>query len=238
MHWHIDSDIMSLFATCLLIIYQRRMHPDAKEKLRTRWFTACLGVCAVVTLIDILASVVMDVPRNRFLYHFLMTLYFVCIVQVILSWFYFSISILYADNRRAGHRAGVIAGVPYLVYVALSVSNPWTGWIYSLDANMTYARGPLFFLMVAVFGAYTIALFILTLIRRSHIEKRYSDTVLLLIPALLAVSIIVQLLNNGWLVIMPTYAICLLLAFFFLQSDELKQQNMLVEHLSIEASTD
>lgn len=238
MHWHIETDIISLIAACLLLIYQIRLHPQNRRDEHTRRFCACFIVCIAATVIDVLASVAMESAISRLLYHLMMTLYLILIEQVILSWFFFSLSILYQDSPKTGQWIERLSLALYAVYVLLALSNPWTGLFYTLGEHMEYRRGPLFSLMVLLFIAYTAVLILLTVLRRKHIPKRYSGLVLILIPFALAVAIFFQLRNNGWLVILPAYTVCLLMAFLFLQSREMKEQSVLVAHLSVEAATD
>ena len=238
MHWHIDTDLVSLVTACFLLIYYYRAGQHNEAGAKSKGFLACLWVAVTVTAVDIVASIAMEATVSRLFYHIMMTLYFALIEQAILAWFYYTLAILFQNQKKQGRGIAYAAIAPYALYIGAVVSNPWTGLFYVLGENNAYQRGPLFFMAIALFAAYTLAIFALTLIRRNHIPQGYSAHVLIMMPVLLAISIAVQLLNPGWLTIMPGYVLCMLISFLFLQTKKSHEQQALVQTLSKAASTD
>lgn len=244
MFWHIDTDIVGLLVTCALYVYTVRMLPTDEFTGRNRSFVWCLRCGILMMTVDIAASIVMEVPTTRFLYQLLMTLYFLTLELAIVSWFLYSISILYHDEPSRGKRAALWVVAPYSLYAAVVVANPWTGWIYTLGPNFEYARTPLFVpLVVGVYGVYAVALILLILARRTRIPTGYPIRVLIIAPVLLAAAIPVQLLNPGWLMVMPAYMLCLVLAFLYFQNlrvrnerAQLRQLTEMVEHFAFGVS--
>lgn len=224
MYWHIDTDIISLLVMTAIFIYCTGVNAKGERDMQTRKFLWCLRIGIIVTVLDIAASIVMEVPVSRFVYHLLMTLYFAGVELTIVFWMRYCFVLLYHDDEKKRRRNTRIVEASYLVYALFALTNPWTGLIYSLGPNNAYNRGPLFFLMVALYAAYTLTLFALILIRRRHLPAGYPAYVLLLTPVIVAGSIAAQLLNGGWLMILPGYQLSLTLAFLFLQTRRTKER--------------
>ena len=193
-----------------------------------------------MTLIDIAASVAMDVPVSRAAYHIFMTAYLLIQDMMIVVWFMYALSMLFKKGEK-GHRSITAAiWLLYSAYALLVLSNPWTELFFSLGPNMEYARGPLFLpCLVGLYYFYAIALLVLIIVRKKHIPDGYPIAVLVLQPIILSIAIPAQLLNPGWLVIFPAYTLCLLLAFLFFQNlrmrnekEQLRQLTEVVEHFA------
>lgn len=238
MYWHIDADIFSLIIMVTVYAYYVSTHPASARDLRVRSFIACFQAGMAIAVIDIAASVVMEVPTTRFLYHFLMMLYMASIVVVILAWFIYALSILYQYEPKRLKLAIRLLMLPYFLYLLMVISNPWTGLMFTLDADMVYARGPCFFVMVALYAVYAVALMAEVTLNRKRIPAGYSGYILLMTPVILGLAIVIQLSVPGWLTVVPGYTICLLMAFLFLQTRESYQNRALVQTLSKNAMID
>lgn len=238
MFWHIDTDIVCLIVIAAVYVCNRKLPKPEGSPIRNRRFSRCLELGIGITVIDIAASIIMEVPTTAFLYHLFMTAYFVCIELAIMEWFLYVLTLLYRDNEKAGKTVARVVVGTYLAYALFIILNPWTGLVYSLGPNNEYSRGPLFGVMLVLFASYTIALFALILIRWKHIPKEYPGGVLLATPIMITVAIAVQLSMPGWLLVMPAYMICLVLAFLFLQTLRVKSSQERMETLSKVAETD
>ena len=238
MYWHIDTDIVSLIVIAAIYVYYRTQQTPGGDPLRGRRFLRCLITGIAVTVIDVVASVAMETPISRFLYHFLMTLYFVSIELIIVEWLLYVLTILYRPGERGEKAIRHVVTAVYAAYAVFNCLNPWTGLVYRLGPNNEYSRGPFFSAMLVLYMSYTLALFLLILIRRKHIPAGYPVGVLLSTPVLIAVGIVTQLTIPGLLTIMPAYMICLVFAFLFLQNMQFKQNRRIVEDLSRVAETD
>lgn len=238
MFWHIDADIICIFVILSVYICSRKMPATDRASARNIRFSRCMEMGIGITVVDIIASVVMEVPVPALVYHLFMTAYFVCIELVIVEWFLYVLTILYpgdGSDRAPISRAVLAVYGVYAVFVCL---NPWTELIYRLGPNNEYARGPFFAVMIVLFAIYTVVLFGLIIARWRFIPKEFPSWVLLMTPLIITVGIAVQLLVPGWLMIMPSYMICLMLAFLFLQSMRVISDQKLVEDLSKAAETD
>ena len=238
MYWHIDTDIVSLIVIVAIYMYYRQLPPHDGVVLRNRRFLRCLEAGVAVTGIDIAASIIMEVSATRFLYHLLMTAYFVSIELVIVEWFQYVITILYERDEKGRRSVSHVVWTIYGVYALFNCLNPWTGFVYRLGPNNEYSRGPFFAAMLVLYTLYTLALFVLILVRWKKIPKGYPGGVLLATPVIIAAGIAAQLTMPGWLLIMPAYMVCLVLAFLFLQTMWARSSQTLMENLSKAAETD
>ncbi|MDD4075599.1 MAG: PAS domain-containing protein [Eubacteriales bacterium] len=238
MYWHIDTDFVGLLVMCALYYYTVHMLRDDEYTAQNKSFVWCLRGGIIMTMIDIAASVIMDVPTSRVLYHLLMTLYLLSQDWMIVMWILYALTILYKDSDTGRKHIAIGACSLYALYALLVLTNPWTALFFSLGPNMEYARGPLFLpCLLGLYYVYAIALIVLTIMRRKHIPAGYPKIVLVMQPLILTVAIPVQLLNDGWLMIFPAYMLCLLLAFLYFQNlrvrterAQLHQLTDMVEH--------
>ena len=87
MFWHIDADIICIFVILSVYICSRKMPATDRASARNIRFSRCMEMGIGITVVDIIASVVMEVPVPALVYHLFMTAYFVCIELVIVEWF-------------------------------------------------------------------------------------------------------------------------------------------------------
>lgn len=238
MYWHIDTDIISLIVISAIYFCNRSITQQDEIPMRNRRFSNCLEIGIIVTLIDIAASIVMEIPTPHFLYHLMMTLYFLSIEFVIVIWFFYVLTIIYPNEEKNAKTIYKAVLIIYACYALFICSNLWNGLVYSLTSNNEYSRGPLFNVVVLAYIFYITALFILILLRRNHIPKTYPSWVLTATPIIIAIGIAVQLAVPGWLFTMPAYMFCLLMAFMFFQTSLVKKNREQFDNLSKAAETD
>lgn len=104
-------------------------------------------------------------------------LYFVFSVLTGYFWFLFSEDAQGADYRQNRLKA-FAASIPALIMIALSIASLKTGWLFVIDANDVYHRGPLYLLQVAVGGGYIVvtaakALYLSTKTKVYQQKQRY-----------------------------------------------------------------
>lgn len=219
MFWHIDEDIICLFFIVALYIVIRKDYRESSR--RDVHFLLCVFCCGLVMLIDIAASVIMEVPSPPvWLYHLLMTVYFASVLLSIVTWAMYTAAIVYEKNEKLLRRAYVAVCVPYVIYLGIIIANLGTGWIYSLNpATGEYSRGTLFALLYVVYACYAVGLIVFICVKWRHVQPKHLHWLLLALPILLALGIYVQISVPGWLTIMPSQAIALFIAFLFIQND-------------------
>lgn len=233
MFWHIDTDIVGLCVMCALYYYTAKMLPDDTYTARNKCFVWCLRVGIVMTLIDIAASVIMDIPISRIIYHIIMILYMLTQNLVNLAWIMYALTILYEKDHVGRKHIEIGCWTAYSLVAVLMLSNPWSGFFFTLGPNMEYTRGPLFLPCLEWFN-YALSAFLLIIIylRRKHIPSNYPKTVLIIQPIILCLAIHVQLMIPGWLMIYPAYMFCLVLAFLFFQNVRVRSERSQLRNLT------
>lgn len=122
---------------------------------------------------------------------------------------------IYHDTRNIKPlvRMLVILNAANAILVMVS---QFTGWLYYIDSNNIYHRGPLFWLPVLTIFGLLLSAFALILFNKKRIEKRYYSALLLFgIPP--AVSMILQVAFYGTSLILNSVVISLLIVFLNIQ---------------------
>ncbi len=233
MFWHIDTDIVGLLVMCALYYYTVKMLPEDTYTTRNKSFVWCLRLGIILTVIDIAASLVMDIPVSRFLYQSLMLLYMLTQNLVNLSWIMYALTILYDKGNKRRRYVVVGCWTVYAVVSALMLTNPWSALFFELGPNMEYSRGPLFIPCLEWLNyGYCAFLLVLIFIRRKSIPSEYPKIVLIMQPIILSAATHIQLMNPGWLLIYSAYMFCLLLAFLFFQNIRVRNERMQLQNLT------
>ena len=93
---------------------------------------------------------------------------FVIDVVIICEWVMFQEYHLYRDNERLAKLKKyiyVVAGISF----ALIIVNSFTGWVFTIDENNVYSRGPAF----SFFALMTFGLMLYTCIAQNKYERRF-----------------------------------------------------------------
>lgn len=131
--------------------------------------------------------------------------------------------VLYIDfhifkNKKKVIRALYI-GLPFILVhlIFLILSNSGSSYIYYIDAQNNYFRGPLLWMTVTITYGLVLAATAMVVIFRKRIRK---DEVapLLLFAAPPALAAVIQLLQQGLTIIWPSVTISLLIVYIYIQS--------------------
>lgn len=131
--------------------------------------------------------------------------------------------VLYIDYHIFRSRKKVIRAIYFslpflLIHLAfLVLSNTGTSYIYYINAQNDYFRGPLLWMTVGLTYGFVLAATVMVVIYRKKIRK---DEILplLLFAAPPAFAAIIQLLNQGLTIIWPSVTISLLIVYIYIQS--------------------
>lgn len=233
MYWHIDTDIISLLLLIILFFYIRK--PFRKGVPRMRYFLLCVFAAMLATAAEIISSMAMELPVSRVVYHTSMTIYFALLLSPVVTWFLYTASIIFDDDARIMRRILYAVCAAYAAYVIFSVSNLWTGLIYTLGEGNAYQRGPLFFMLIALYALCTLAVILLVAGNWKKVISGFLRGILMILPLAMGVGIYAQLSVSGWLMILPTYTVSIFAAFLYLQN-QINQD--VVAQLSAAAATD
>jgi signal transduction histidine kinase/ActR/RegA family two-component response regulator len=209
--WHVDTDFVALLIFAVLILKNRHLAGDTNHHGRAFFLLLASGV--FTTVVDILSSDAMNGLGGWAFYEGTMTLYSAIMPLPTISWIAFLLSLIYVDSWSEVTRRASLLAAPYLVYLGLALSNPWTGLFFTLSPDMAYARGPLFLSMgVGSYVLYSLLGFVILLANRKRIEPKSNITLMASFFFLSLASTTLQLANPGWLIVASANAIGCLLA--------------------------
>lgn len=233
MIWHIENDILCIaLAAVILIDYKDK--PDS-SRLRDKLFRSCLAIDIMACFFEITSSLVMGFPVSNLIFHLFTVPYYAVMVGAIILWYGYTACILFEDDDnkvRLSLTLGSALYVAYLLFLVVSIS---TDLFYSLDAVGNYSRGPLFFVPVVIFLIYTLSIISMVARHGKRIRDRHLAFYLIMLPALIAVGMIPQYTIPGWITILPTYSLALLIAYLAIQN---QKNQRVMERLVSAADTD
>lgn len=117
-----------------------------------------------------------------------------------------------------------VAVIPLGIAAALNLISVWTGWTFSVDAQNTYTRGPLYGLVAAFACIYPLCAILPPLYRASKEKNhaRRNDALILALFALLpTIGGIVQVICYGLPLLAPTTTLSLLMIFINTQKGQI-----------------
>ena len=205
-YWHVETDYVAL-ALFIVMLVKNRQNRDTS--LRHRAFYWVLAASIFSVLVDITSSIAMNECTSWWIYQFWMILYVLTMPLNALFWMCYS-AILVSDEkdfpkiRKDIH----LAMIPYCLYCAAAISNPFTGLFFHLSKEMAYSRGILF-LPVGIGSIYLYTLIGIAVLLKGR-RKFDNPANAILVSAVLALTIAavqLQLMNPGWLIICASYAI-------------------------------
>jgi diguanylate cyclase (GGDEF)-like protein len=131
----------------------------------------------------------------------------------------------YAMHQVAGEARGLRSKLPILAIPAaasaiLSLSSPFTGWYFYLDAAGVYRHGPLFQVFAAASYVYLAFSFAFVAARRKAVDDR-TLAGLLIFPLLPAVAGLLQMRYYGLVLIWPSIVLSLLVIYVNIQQRKL-----------------
>ena len=160
-------------------------------------------------VIDIVSSLAMNNGREWWMYEYAMTLYVASMPLLAAVWVCYAYVLIHRDGTHQEILRGIVGIVlPYLIFVAVAISNPYTEWFFHLTEDMQYSRGALFMPVgVGFIMLYSAAGLLQVLFHWKKITPRSNAVLLVLFFLTTACFIWIQLANPGWLVINASCAI-------------------------------
>lgn len=214
MFWHIETDVV-----CFIILgamyFDIRKH-DFYTSLQDRCFRHITEYTMFMIALDIAASLIMDFPVNRALYHVLMSLYFATSPTLCFLWCCYVAIII---ERKMTAKLKILLTfmfLPVLIYFIVAISTPFTGLVYSLGENFEYTRGPFFVHAVWLLIIYSLLTALIVLIQIKYIVPRSRVWILLMFPLIACIGTWVQLANPGMLTMNASYTIVYVITYFYI----------------------
>lgn len=214
--WHIDLEIVALIFMFVIMfdVYKSGRAMTLKDKL-----FMLLSVASILAIIsDIVSSVAMMLPQSTswWMIQGSLLFYFILMPMLSMLWQVYSIAVVGRDDHRIKQHM-LITVIPFAVFAALVLSNPFTGCIFELTASNEYIRGPLFDSIFFIFYGYGIATIFLTFVNYKNTE-RTTSIVLLVFPILAGLGVFLQQILTGYLITGVSFTLVLLITYLFLQN--------------------
>lgn len=201
-----DYFVLGVFLIMIIKENSQRWHKGDRQG--NAFFLVLLFSIANV-VIDIVSSIAMNQSTEWWMYEYAMTLYVASMPLLAAVWVCYEYVLIHRDEGHRTIMRGIMGIVfPYLIFVAMAVTNPRTEWFFHLTNDMQYSRGALFMPVGVGFIMFYSAVGLLqALVHWKHIVPRSNAVLLIAFFATTAAFIWIQLANPGWLVINASYAI-------------------------------
>ncbi len=206
--WHVETDFFAL-AVFLIMLIKNRAVKHSRNDLQGNVFFLVLIFSIISNVIDIAASIAMNVSPGWWVYEILMTIYVASMPLLAVVWVCYAYVLIHKDyeQHRLMRNISFIL-LPYFVYIAMALSNPFTGLFFKLSYDMHYERGILFMPEgVGFIMLYSAIGLIMVLVHRKKIIPPVNVALLMAFFIVTACFIWIQLANPGWLIINASYAI-------------------------------
>lgn len=206
--WHVETDYFALAVFVIMLIKehsQRKEHNDVQDNA----FYFVLIVSIVNVIIDIFSSLAMNREMHWWPYQILMTIYVASMPLLAFVWTCYAYVLIHKDyDVKRLNRGLTWVLCPYIIYVLVALSNPFTGLFFGLTPQMEYSRGPLFMSVgVGSIMVYSAIGLLMVIFNFQKILPRANAFLLMAFFLVTACFIWIQLANPGWLVINASYAV-------------------------------
>ena len=221
-------DVVALAIVAIVMFSDR--HTQVLGRESHRLFSILLSLVAGVLLFDIPAWLLDGVcfAGSRMLCYALDTLYYLCQIAYCYFWLLFSDYWNRGDNERLVRRRWLFA-VPLFFETLLILTNPLTGWIFSIDAMSVYARGPLYLVNLLPYYFYIVGSFALSVygcLAAREAERRRRSLSLIVFMFLPVCGVVLESLYYGVSWTWPFSALSLLMVYFSVQQQYLSEQRI------------
>ncbi len=209
-YWHIETDFVAIAIFVALLIKAQLL--NKQKNFTDKVFVLALTLGIGATAVDIFSSTVMNDLTGWWPYEIGMILYALFAPLLTLLWVLYTVSLVYhSDGQKAKRMIGIFLS-PYLAYSVICITNPLHEWMFSLSADMVYARGPLFFPLGVGSQLFYAALGTFFVVGNwKKMEQRSTACLLLCLYITTTACYFIQMAFPGWLIICSAYAIAFLL---------------------------
>lgn len=216
---------MNLFAVAFLLVLYFNSRISAPHLLASRRFRVIVLLTVSVLLLDS-ASWSLDgqmFDGARPLIWGVNILYFIFSGVIAFAWLCYALFILKPAARRTPLQ-WLLAGMPLLWLTVMSFTAPWTGRLFTVNAENIYQRGPLFFVQTVISLGYLLAAGILALFQYKKEmlrERRWECLWVGGFAVLPLIGGIIQLIFYRLILLWPSTALSLMLVYINLQNQQI-----------------
>jgi len=215
------NTVLNIYSVILiLVIYHHSYKDDTGELKQRKIFHAMLRVAVVLLFVDIISR--FDGP-GPWLYralnqigNFLSFLFNLALPSL---WLAYVHSIVF-PQKPLDRRIVAFLLVIYAVHLFLMLSTPFTGWLYCIDSDNVYHRGPLFWVSVLLIAIILLASIVFLLLHRQKIGQGNLRTLMLFVlPPVSGIAL--QWMFYGLSLVFPSLAISFLIVLLNLQVQDM-----------------
>ncbi|MEG1432322.1 EAL domain-containing protein [Eubacterium sp.] len=221
MVWNLVGEWLSLTMICIIILYSRRSHYTFS--LRDQIFNLSLWVIFVSIFCTLSSTYMLYNYQNLplWLVSGTTTLYFAVTPLIAIVYFYYTAAVLCYDQKaKAIHPLWYFCCFPYLLYLAMVLTNPWHGLIYQVTPGVGYTQGSAIAITYLVFYVYCLGCLILTIALRRRVERRVM-AILLVFPVIAFIFVFLQKFFPHVILTGSASMISALILYLYLQSTRL-----------------
>jgi len=215
---HIDLNIFCLIVCGMLLLYTngRKEH----HSIRDRLFLALVITNIVLLILEIITWMVNGNPSSTAV--FLNSTHNVLAIAInplpALLWAMYIDSQVVQDELRL-RKLFVPFTLPLILFMGFAFLNPITHWLFYIDSNNFFHRGPLYNLLAGVNTFYFGASYIIILAHKKQIAKHYYP--LLIFPLPIIVGALLQYFFNGLSLMWSGLTLSLLFVYNSIQTKKL-----------------
>lgn len=206
-----DISLFLLFVLLMITVIQHKR--NAAHSYQSKLF---LGICY-----STIAMLVLDVlfrftngGNNKGVIHIVTFLYFLVEPIPMIFWLCYLDFFLHKSLGRLKKRYFYMP--PFSLIVVLMALNPFTHWIFYIDVNNFYQRGP-FLLIIVFFNIIILLITLITAIRRKRDVERRAFISLVMFGVIPLIANLLQFLFVGTILIWPSVALSVIYVFVFLE---------------------
>lgn len=216
--WHVETDFFALAVFLIMFLKEfalrierkrRQREGKAERDIQSDSFFFVLVFSIISCTIDIVSSIAMNSESNWWVYQITMTIYCISMPMLAATWVGYAFVLIHQDwpLRRILKRVSFIF-IPYMIYVLVAASNPFTGLFFKLSDTIEYERGILFMPVgVGFIMLYSLMGIMHVLYYSKKLNNWHTTTLFLVFFAITAGFTWLQLANPGWLIINASYAV-------------------------------
>ncbi len=211
----------------LLLLFLNNMNRNGHRDmpLDQRIFKALMGMNILIFLLDT-GMWLLDgtrFPLSGVLMNFVTLLYYIGNPLICFLWLMYTDYKIHESRRRLRKRAFLYV-IPCGISAALSVVSLFTGWLFALDGDNAYSRGPYFWVM-AVSALFYLGLSFLMSLKDIRVngweENRTVSVHLVLFPIGIILASVIQILFYGVSIIWVCTMIALASIYINIQNVEI-----------------
>lgn len=186
--------------------------------IRTRLFLLYIIVGLLSSTSNILSSIGCENPENFSVWLTKITTLFVFSLAPVSSFLFFWYTVRMCEKDEGWRKKALLfGGIPLLGVQVLVLTTPFTGFVYSFDAENIYHVGPYNSLCYLVLLGYIVLEFLLLVLYKKHI-RRNSQVVIILYTVMMILGVGVQLYDRTLLLGGFSKALVIVLIYISLQN--------------------